>query len=129
MSVTIKRKTGWFGMGVKIAIKLNNEKVAKIGYDQEIELDIPSKGAQLKVSQQGVKSNELEVKDGDIVEITTLKWGYLIVFLPSILVLLPIFSVNTFLRFFVITLLFSSLLFINAFKLNISEEKFSDLSS
>lgn len=128
MSVTIKRNTGWFGMGVKIAIKLNNEKIAKIGYDQEIKLDIPSEDAQLKVSQQGTKSNGLVVKDGDVIEITTSKWIYLLVLLPAFLVMLPIFSVDIVTRgFFMIILLIISIFFINSFKLKILDNRFSNL--
>lgn len=120
MSVTIKRNTDWVGRSINVAIKLNNEKIAKIGHNQELKLDIPNEGAQLKVSQQGTKSNTVEVKDGDVVEITTSKWTYLIIFLPAFLVMLPVFSFNMFLRFiFIIILLMISIFFIKGFNLKI----------
>lgn len=130
MSVTIKRNTDWVGRSINVAIKLNDEKIAKIGYNQEIKLDIPNESAQLKVSQQGTKSNIVEVKDGDVVEITTSKWTYVIVLLPAFLVMLPIFSFNMFLRLIsIIFLSIISIFFIKGFNLEILDNKCSSLSS
>ncbi|WP_192988464.1 hypothetical protein [Carnobacterium mobile] len=130
MSVTIKRNTDWVGRSINVAIKLNDEKIAKIGYNQELKLDIPNESAQLKVSQQGTKSNIVEVKDGDVVEITTSKWAYLIVLLPAFLVMLPIFSFNMFLRLIsIIFLSIISIFFIKGFNLEILDNRRSNLSS
>ena len=130
MSVTIKRNTDWVGRSINVAIKLNDEKITKIGYNQEIKLDIPNESAQLKVSQQGTKSNIVEVKDGDVVEITTSKWTYVIVLLPAFLVMLPIFSFNMFLRLIsIIFLSIISIFFIKGFNLEILDNKRSSLSS
>lgn len=130
MSVTIKRNTDWVGRSINVAIKLNDEKIAKIGYNQKIKLDIPNESAQLKVSQQGTKSNIVEVKDGDVVEITTSKWTYVIVLLPAFLVMLPIFSFNMFLCLIsIIFLSIISIFFIKGFNLEILDNKRSSLSS
>lgn len=130
MSVTIKRNTDWVGRSINVAIKVNDEKIAKIGYHQELKLDIPNESAQLKVSQQGTKSNIVEVKDGDVVEITTSKWAYLIVLLPAFLVMLPIFSFNMFLRLIsIIFLSIISIFFIKGFNLEILDNRRSNLSS
>lgn len=81
MSIKIKRNTGWLGTASKIAIKVNGEKVAKISNNQEMEIEIPDETAQLKVSQTGMRSNEIEVQDGDVVEVTTSKSTFVIFFL------------------------------------------------
>ncbi|WP_192988467.1 hypothetical protein [Carnobacterium mobile] len=77
MTVTIKRKTGWLGMASNISVKVNGEKVVKIAHTQEINIAIQD-SAHLTVIQFGSKSNEIVVKDGDIVEITTAKWSYIV---------------------------------------------------
>lgn len=74
MSITIKRRTGWQGMASKIQIKVNGEKVASISHNQQINVSFPDEIVHLKVTQFGVKSNEIVVKDGDIVEITPTLW-------------------------------------------------------
>ncbi len=79
MSITIKRKTGYIGMLTKIQIKLNDEKVASIENNQQIDIQLPEGKALLKVTQFGTKSNEIEVKDGDIVKITMTKLNLMIV--------------------------------------------------
>jgi len=61
-------------MGSKIQILVNGVKVARVSDKQEVEVEFPDNKAQLKVKQTGIKSNEVEVKDGDIIEITQTKW-------------------------------------------------------
>src|SRR5690554_2557291 len=70
MSITIKRNTGWQGMGTRIQILVNGEKVASVSGKQQVEIELPDNKAHLKVTQTGIKSNEIEVQDGDIIEIT-----------------------------------------------------------
>ncbi len=74
MAITIKRRTGWQGMASKIQIKVNGEKVASISHNQQIDVSFPDEIVHLKVTQFGVKSNEIVVKDGDILEITPTLW-------------------------------------------------------
>lgn len=74
MSITIKRNTGWFGMGTQIQIKVNGEKIAIVADKQHVEVELPDNKAHLKVTQTGIKSNEIEVQDGDIIEILQTRW-------------------------------------------------------
>lgn len=96
MAVTVVRHTGIIGMAGAIVIKINGEIVNKVKTEQQVIIDLPSDTARLKVSQYGVRSNELKVNDGEIVEITTPKWSGLILFsiilLPSISNFIPNFQ-------------------------------------
>ncbi len=74
MSIIIKRNTGWIGSLTKVQIKLNGEKVVSVKENQQVEVELPNDKTYIKATQFGTKSNEIEVKDGDILEITTTKW-------------------------------------------------------
>lgn len=91
MSILIKRKTGWIGMAAGIKLAVNGENITKIRFDQEKSLVIPGKSARLRVKGFGYKSNEIEVKDGDVVEIRTPIWSRLLVLLT--IFLMPLFQV------------------------------------
>lgn len=73
MSITIKRNTGWLGLASKMQIKVNGEKVARIKENEHAQVELPGDRAYLQATQSGVKSNEIEVKDRDIVEIRSTK--------------------------------------------------------
>lgn len=93
MAITIVRRTGIIGMAGTIAIKINGKKVDKIKTEQQIKIDITNDSVRLQVSQTGVRSNELEVSDGEKIEITTPKWSsfilFLLIILPSLLKFIP----------------------------------------
>lgn len=74
MSITIKRNTGWIGYASKIHIKVNGEKVASVMNNQHIDIELPDGKASLKVTQDGVHSNEIEAQDEDILEIIQTRW-------------------------------------------------------
>lgn len=74
MAITIKRNTGWIGGATDLQIRLNGEKAAKVMENQTVEVEFPGNKAYIKATQFGTKSNEIEVKDGDILEITTKRW-------------------------------------------------------
>lgn len=74
MSIRIERNTGWMGMGSKIQIRVDGEKIASVSENQYVQVELPGDKAHLKVTQFGVKSNEIEVKDGDIVKIMSKRW-------------------------------------------------------
>lgn len=74
MSIIIKRNTGWIGSLTKVQIKLNGKKVVSVKENQQVEVELPNDKAYIKATQFGTKSNEIEVKDGDILGITTTKW-------------------------------------------------------
>ena len=74
MSIIIKRNTGWIGSLTKVQIKLNGEKVVSVKENHQVEIELPNDKAYIKATQFRTKSNEIEVKDGDILEITTTRW-------------------------------------------------------
>lgn len=124
MTITVKRKTGWLGMGVSLMIKINGEKTAKIGYGEMLEVAIPDKSAQLKVSQSGARSNEIEVRNGDTVEITTSKSSYVIWLLLVIApALLHIFTDSLIIFIVAFILLAIGIFLVNHFKLSISNRQ------
>ena len=85
--IRIKRNTGILGSLGSIKVYVNNKQTAKVKQDQNIELDIPSDEAKITVSQAGVRSNELIVKEGQVVEITT-SLKYRVYFLFFVLAML-----------------------------------------
>lgn len=73
--IRIKRNTGRMGSLGRLDIHINDEQVETIRQDRTVELEIPTEEAKLSVHQAGVRSNELVVKKGQVVEITTsLRW-------------------------------------------------------
>lgn len=95
MSIKIIRNTGFTGMAVRFAIKVNGKKVAKISHQESLELQFVEKDALLKVSQLGITSNELKVSDGDIIEIKTGKWTYIGIFLLFFSIFLSSLNVHS----------------------------------
>lgn len=75
MSITVVRRTGLIGTILKMTIKINGERVAKIANGQKLEMSIPNNVVQICVTQSGVKSNTIEVKDGERVQIKSNKWS------------------------------------------------------
>lgn len=106
MSVTIKRKTGLLGVASKMSIKVNGEKVTKIANEEVVDIDIDAESTLLRVTQFGTRSNQIEVKDGDVVEINTTKIYYIIFLFPFISLFVSNslkdqpYTLNTFLMLF-----------------------------
>lgn len=117
MSITVIRKTGVFGMGAGISIKVNGQKISRITENQQLEITIPNETARIKVSQHGVKSNELTVQEGDTIEIRTSIWSYIN---PFLLILIPIFlrSTSSIPTSTSIIFTFAALIIINLFLMN-----------
>lgn len=67
MSITIKRNTGWQGIVSKIQIEVNGEKADSIRENNSVYVELPDGKAHIKVTQFGIKSNEIAVKEGDII--------------------------------------------------------------
>lgn len=119
--VTIKRNTGWIGVASRIKIKVNGEKSALISEGQTIEIELPADESSLKATQLGVRSNEIIVRDGDILEIHQTKFYRMI--LPIIIVIQVLFfsvisldyRLFPILSFFVLV----SMLFIEGFRIEI----------
>ena len=74
MCITIKRSTGWEGSATKMQIIVNGEKLTTINKNQTLEVELPGGKNSLKVRQFGIRSNEIEVKDGDILEVKYKLW-------------------------------------------------------
>lgn len=91
MSITIKRNTGWEGSSTKMKIIVNGEKVAAINKNQTLEVELYGAENSLKVRQFGMRSNEIEVRDGDILEVK-FKGSYKVLF-PLIIAITFIMSV------------------------------------
>ena len=72
--ITVKRSTGWIGSATKMQIIVNGERLATINNNQILEVELPGAKNDLRVRQFGVRSNEIEVKDGDILEVRYKGW-------------------------------------------------------
>lgn len=95
MSIKIIRKTGFMGMAVRLAVKVNGEKIAKISHQESLQLNIKEKEALLRVSQLGTISNEIKVNDGDVIEVKISNWSYLFVFLLFFNILLSSLNIHS----------------------------------
>ncbi|WHZ31699.1 hypothetical protein QNK01_09475 [Desemzia incerta] len=95
MSIKIIRKTGFMGMAVRLAVKVNGEKIAKISHQESLQLNIKEKEALLRVSQLGTISNEIKVNDGDVIEVKMSNWSYLFVFLLVFNILLSSLNIHS----------------------------------
>lgn len=71
ISIMVRRNTGSRGIFGSVNININGEKVGKIKEGERMVVDLPEDNSHLKVTQSGIKSKEVEVSSGDIVEITT----------------------------------------------------------
>src|SRR5690554_1936194 len=75
MHISVARNTGWQGSGTTIRLLANGEKIGSVPNKREVDIDIPHETVLLKASQFGAKSNELEVRHGDLIEITSTAWN------------------------------------------------------
>lgn len=87
MSITIMQSTGTGAIG-KMQIIINGEKVAAIAEEESLEIEIPNEVSILKVRRFGVRSNEIEVRDGDVLEIKYKRWHLML--LPLVIVFIII---------------------------------------
>lgn len=74
MLITVERSTGWMGSATKMQIIVNRERIATIDNNQVLDVELPDVKNNLKVRQFGISSNEIEVKDGDILEVKYKGW-------------------------------------------------------
>jgi len=115
MAITVKRATGWIGSDAKIQIKVNGEKTASVKNNQSIAVEIPDGKTHLKVTQFITKSREVDVRDGDIVEITSTKWNQIMLPFIVFIILLP--DITYRLTLFLVLVVLN--LIINGFHLNV----------
>lgn len=88
MSIRIKRNTGIIGAMSHCNILLDGNKVDEIEDQEIINLTIPDEGANIQLTQLGVKTKEVYVKDGDHLEVSTTflgKYGlFILIILASL---------------------------------------------
>lgn len=97
MSFKLTRKTSWFGSATGMEVYINDEEVEQIYRLDEKTYELPREPSTLKVSQQGMKSNELKVYNNDNIMLKTNK-KYTRIFTAFFLLLMTvIFFVNDFL--------------------------------
>ncbi|TVT29412.1 hypothetical protein FO441_03775 [Salinicoccus cyprini] len=71
MAVKILRRTGWMGSLLSLNIKIDDEKITALRFDEKKEIDIPNDDMEIRVAQFGSSSNRITVDDGDTVMIRT----------------------------------------------------------
>lgn len=109
MAVKIKRKTGFAGSGSPLTIKVNGEKVGRIGHNQEIVLNDIENNDVLQVSQFLSKSKEIKLKGEETIQIFTPKLASLATILAIVAIpLISLFVPNDTLSFtlFIVVLAF-----------------------
>jgi len=131
ISILISRKTGVLGSGTKIQIRINGKKISSINENSNMEIELPDDKAYLIVTQLGLKSNTVAIKDHDIIKIT-LKKGYkvlsIVIIITFILAIFaPILSSKIAIAFFFFWLFMIIFTFLShPLYLNISNRKIED---
>lgn len=97
MSFKLTRKTSWFGSATGMEVYINDEEVENIYRLDEKTYELPKEPSTLKVSQQGMKSNELKVYNNDNILLKTNKKYTRIFTAFFVLLMSVIFFVNDFL--------------------------------
>lgn len=115
MTVMIKRDTGIFGTMSNFQVIVNDEKVETIKNGEIIELELDEPKAVIQFSQLGIKTNELQVKDGESIELFTQSWTIYSVFALSIvLVWVRSFNIRS-IMYAIIAVYLLAVLFKNGF--------------
>ncbi len=127
MSIIINRNTGWNAWFLGIQIIVNGEKVNTIEENKSMEIDLDNQKALLKVQQFGIESKEIEVKDGDVLEIKS-SWWYRRVIPIMIIIQIVSFSFTNLenrlaslmyitMSIIILSVIIFSLIFLNGFKI------------
>ena len=120
--VRIKRNTGLSGVLAKIKIYINDKQVAAIKPNQQIELELPADEAKLSVSQIGVRSNELVVKKGQVIEILKPSWWriiFIVIFIAAFLIGLLSFEYRIYASIILLVVAIAVDYFIKGFELKV----------
>ena len=127
MALTVIRHTGWFGIATKLSLKINGEQVARIAHEQELKLDLKSAPSTLRVSQLGIRSNEIEVQEGDTVMIKNSIWTYIFIVLFALILLLNFvegfYQLKSIASILVLVFAIGSLFFLDTYRLEKTENK------
>lgn len=131
MSFKLTRKTSWFGSATGMEVHINDEEVEQIYRLEEKTYELKKEPSTLKVTQQGMKSNELKVYHNDNIKLTTSKKYTRIFTTFFVLLMAVIFFVNDFLTSTAIIVFLSIAVFyylskIDAFVLELVMDKKED---
>jgi len=113
MSVEIKRNTGILGVMISFKVLVNGEEVERVQNNETIDVEIPGQEAVVQLSQLGIKTKKIAVKDGDRLEISTITWGIYSIFAVVIFFSLSSLFAPDIIRYGVVLLYLASALFIN----------------
>ncbi|MCB2299591.1 hypothetical protein [Clostridium tagluense] len=127
MSITIKRNTGWQGTGSKIQIKVNGEKAYSVMENNSVDIELPEGKAHIKVTQFGIKSNEIVVKEGDIIRITSTRLTRmsfpLILIIQGLTILIPNLKYRLTIFLTLCALIIISIFLFNGFHLSVYDKE------
>ena len=127
MSITIKRNTGWQGTGSKIQIKVNGEKADSVMENNSVDIELPEGKAHIKVTQFGIKSNEIVVKEGDIIRITSTRLAKmsfpLILIIQALTIFIPNLTYRLTIFFILCALIIISIFLFNGFHLSVYDRE------
>ncbi|HIV81734.1 MAG TPA: hypothetical protein H9994_03415, partial [Candidatus Salinicoccus merdavium] len=121
----------WFGSATGVEVYINDEEAESIYRLDEKTYELPKEPSTLKVTQQGMKSNELKVYHNDNIKLTTNKKYTRIFTTFFVLLMAVIFFVNDFLTSTAIIVFLSIAVFyylskIDAFVLELVMDKKED---
>lgn len=115
MSVEIKRDTGIIGVMTNFKVLANGEEVDKIQNNETINVEIPGQEAVVQLSQLGVKTKEIAVKERDRLKVSSNLWAILSIFAVVFFFSMSSMFAPPVVRFGVLLLYLASAFFINGF--------------
>ncbi|GAA0353422.1 hypothetical protein GCM10008932_03100 [Alkalibacterium iburiense] len=91
--ITLNRQTGFIGVGLSMTIKVDDEKVESILENHTREVELNRDKATIRVTQLGIKSNEIEVSGGEHLILKMRPWvKYAIILLLLSVLLISLIS-------------------------------------
>ncbi|MCO5453565.1 hypothetical protein [Enterococcus lactis] len=128
MKTTFIRKTGFYGMGSSIQLRINNEKRSVLNHEQKITLDLEVPFT-MQVTFYWLKSPVYTVKEAKPVYVITMN-GLILQIYPFLFLatgLGAVFLQNLFFSFFAIIVLFAFFFYIKNRAYLIKEENYGKL--
>ncbi|EOI7610710.1 hypothetical protein ACOX9J_02555 [Enterococcus lactis] len=128
MKTTFIRKTGFYGMGSSIQLRINNEKRSVLNHEQKITLDLEVPFT-IQVTFYWLKSPVYTVKEAKPVYVITMN-GLILQIYPFLFLatgLGAVFLQNLFFSFFAVIVLFAFFFYIKNRAYLIKEENYGKL--
>ena len=128
MKATFIRKTGFYGMGSSIQLRINNEKRSVLNHEQKITLDLEVPFT-MQVTFYWLKSPVYTVKEAKPVYVITMN-GLILQIYPFLFLatgLGAVFLQNLFFSFFAVIVLFAFFFYIKNRAYLIKEENYGKL--